>query len=378
MANNLRFSLFIIFASFILFQPVLALDNYKEYKRDRWDFEAATQFFYSEANYLTYGTSTQGLPNNNHYQLLDVTFATRYMPKPNWAMFGFVNVGNSESVDSIARRTNSSFNFAGVGFDFVMYSGAFQLIPEFILVMPFQHVDPASDTVLNSEGVLEFRSRMLVQRDYGTFLGYGWLGFNYRGDGRSFLMPYGVGLKFKYEAVHWGAEILGFQSVSSDTVSNNALRTGYINGVNAGSLKFYSKEPSLVDSQVYINFLLSKKWTLQANAGSTLAGENIAAGFHVGALLRYSFDMAEGYTPPEARAPIRSSVPNMRSELHDEQELSSEKKVNQFREDVNDGVDQQIFKAEPTKRPQPQIEERLDQTDFQVELKNKKKKRRSY
>lgn len=376
MANNLQRSLFIFVGLLFISMPAMALDSYKQFKRDHWDFELASQFFYSEANYGAFGTGTHSLPDGNHYQLLDITFESRYVPQPTWSMFVLGNIGNAESDDIVAKRTNSSFNQAAAGIDFLIYTGSFELVPEFLLVMPFERVDSSSDTVLNSEGVIELHSRLIAQKDFGSWRGYGWLGFNYRGEGRSYLVPYGVGALLKFSRVQWGAEILGFQSVSSDSTSGNAaLRTGYINGVNAGSKKFYSVEPSLVDTQLYMNWLVSRKWMVQINGGATLAGENSAAGFHVGGFFRYSFDMTEGFTQPE------DEMPSSRSNIYNDSDLSSEKKVKSFREDTNDGVDQQIFKPQPVApiapvTPEVRQVEQLDNTDFQIELKSKKRKKK--
>lgn len=371
MANNLQHLLFIFVGVLFISMPGLALDNYKQFTRDQWDFELASQFFYSQANYGSFGTSTQNLPGSNHYQLLDMTFESRYMPQPTWSMFVLGNIGNAESNDAIAKRSNSSFSQVAAGFDFLVYSDAFQLVPEILLIIPFEKVDSASDTVLNSEGVIELHTRLIAQKEFESWRAYGWLGFNYRGDGRSFLLPYGLGAQLKFDKVNWGAEVFGYQSISTDTSENMALRTGYINGVNAGSMKFYSVEPSLVDSQLYMTWLVSKKWTVQVNGGMTVAGENIASGFHVGGFLRYSFDMTEGYTQPnEYFTPTKSESPA---------ELSSEKKVKYFREDVSDGVNQKIFKAVLTPKPKvvnSEMQQQLNKTEFKVELKSKKIKKR--
>ncbi len=59
-------------------------------------------------------------------------------------------------------------------------------------------------------------------------------------------------------------------------------------------------------------------------------------------------------------------------------EISSEKKVKKFREETNDGIDQNIFRPRPTKKPvkNKKLQKQLDDTEFQVELKADKKKRR--
>lgn len=381
-ANNLQRLVFIFLIAKLFFVvPVMALDNYKEFKRDHWDFEAATQFFYSDANHISFDGGKQSLIDGNYFQLLDFKIETRYMPQSNWSMFGWVNVGNSESSSALAKRTNSSVSEAVAGFDFLMYSDLFDIVPELYVLMPFEKVDPRSDTVLNSEGVIELRTRAVIQKSFGFGRLYGWLGFNYRAE-RSSLMPYGLGANFKVSRFLVGGEISGFQSVTSDSSENLPLRTGYINGVNAGSMKFYSVDPSLVDSQLYVRWLISKKWSVQASGGMTLAGENTASGYHVGAFIRYSFDFSEGYSQDDEpySGPLNSPVPNYRSGMYEESEMSSHRKVEKFKEEIGDGVDQQVFKPQPTSKPKvidQQLQQQLDNAEFEVELRsNKKKKRR--
>ena len=381
MAINLQRLTYTCVSLFFFSLPALAWDNYKEFKRDHWDFEAGTEFFRSEANYPSSGGGSQNLNSGNYFQTLDFTFGTRYMPRQTWSMFAEGTVANAESKDSLATRTNSSFSEAQLGMDFVMYSDLFQMIPEVVVVLPAERVNSTSDTALNSEGVLEVRSRLNVQKDFGTWRGYGWLGFTYRGDGRSFLMPWGVGVQMKKNRFRWGGELFGYQSVSDDTDKNSATRTAYINGVNAGSLKYYGTNPALMDTQVFATWLVNSKWSMQVNGGLTLMGSNSAAGFHAGAVIRYSFDMSEGYVEEPTVAPIDSPVPSYRSNMYNS-DLGSEKKVDQFREDTADGVEQDIFKARPTQKPVPKarpkdkkLQQQLDQTEFDIELKSKKKRK---
>lgn len=376
-ANNLQRLLVIFVGLQLASSGAFAWDNYKEFKRDFWDFEVGTEYFRSEANYPSSG-GTQNLNSGNYFQTLDFNFGTRYMPRQTWSFFAGGKVTNSESKDSLATRANSSLSEASVGLDFLMYSDLFQLVPEVVAVVPFSKVDPTSDAVMNSEGVFEVRSRLIAQKDFGGWRGYGWLGFNYRGEGRSFLMPWGIGVQIKSNRFRWGGELFGYQSIADDTNKDSVTRTSYINGVNAGSFRFYSVNPSLMDTQAYATWLMSPKWSLRAQGGLTLMGSNAAAGFHVGAVLRYSFDMSEGYVEEPYVAPITSPVPNYKSNMYNS-ELSSDKKVNQFREDTSDGVQQEIFKARPTQKPrikEDQLQQQLNDAEFEIELKSKKRKGR--
>lgn len=377
MAMNLKYLTVIVLGSLLMSPSSFALENFKDFKRDTWDFDLETEYFHSEANYTSYGGGSQNLFSGNSYQLIDTQFRTRYVPRSSYSFFGWVTLSNAESVDSVATRRNSAFSAGAVGMDFLMYADLFDAIGEVVAVMPFDNIENDSDKVFTNEGVFEVRSRLVLQKKIGSARGYGWLGFNYRAGGRSFLMPWGVGAQARLSRVLLGAEVFGFQSVSDDTDKNNFLRTSYVNAVNAGSMKFYSINPSLIDTQAYIQLSLSPRWTVQGNGGMTLAGENSASGFHVGAFIRYSFDMTSGYRIEENQKTISSPVPKQRSNMYDQRDttLSSEKKVRQFREDTSDGVDQGAFKPRPTKKKKKleddYLQQQLDATEFEVELKQK-------
>lgn len=385
MANNLQ-RLTLLFVGLFLLVPggekAHAFDNYKEFKRDHWDFELGTQYFYSEANYVNMGGGTQKLTSGNHYQLIDVNFSTRYMPSRDWSVFALATIGSAESKNSVSTRSNSSLSQAIGGFDFIMYDGAFQLVPEIAVLIPFEKVNGSGDQVLNSEGVFEAWARMTAQKDLGAARMYGWLGINYRGEGRSYLMPWGVGLQGKFATWKLGAEVFGTQSITDDTdTSNKALRNAYLNQVDAESFRWYSVNPSVVDTLLYATWNLTPAWSLQANAGATVAGENSAAGYHVGGFIRYSFDLTQGYSAPAAYEPVRNSVPRGKSNMYKEADtdLSSEKKVKKFREQTDDGVDQSLFKPAPTKRPKTvddELQRQMDDAEMQIELKQDKKKKK--
>ena len=356
----------------------LALDNYKEFKRDTWDFQVGTNYFSSEANFDS-GGKNQSLASGAKYTLLDLNFESRYTPRRDLSFFAMGNVGNSESDNTVAKRSSSTFNELMAGVDFVAYSELFELIPEFGLIIPFEKVDLNSDSALNSEGVFQLWARLIAQKDFAAHVrGYGWAGVQYRGDGRSFLLPWGLGVQFKLPRVRLGGELFGSQSITDDQDkgTNAALtRTAYLNQVDAGSLKFYSINPSVIDTSVYATFLLSPKWSLQANGGMVIAGSNTAAGFHVGGFLRYSFDMTEGYAE-KPFVPLTSPVPQERSNMYapSDTSISSEKKVKKFKEDTDDGVAQEAFKARPTKAPKKKVIAPQETQDFPMQLKKKKRK----
>ncbi|HWU45088.1 MAG TPA: hypothetical protein VN132_16660, partial [Bdellovibrio sp.] len=309
-----------------------------------------------------------------------VNLSTRYVPTRTWSIFAATTYSTAESKNAVATRTNSSFTQALLGFDFLMYDDAFQLVPELAMLIPFQKVDGTGDQVLNSEGVFEGWARMTAQKDFGATRAYAWIGFNYRGEGRSFLMPYGGGLQLKLNSLKLGGEIFGSQSVTDDTDTNNkVLRQAVVDTLDAGSYKFYYPNPSVVDSVVYATWNVTPAWSLQLNGGATLAGENTAAGYHVGGFIRYSFDMSKGYVKEEPFKPVQNPVPRGKSTLNatPDNDWSSEKKVRNFQEQTDDGVDQTMFKPKPTQKSKTvdqELQKQMDDAEFQIELKQNRKR----
>ncbi|UYL10171.1 hypothetical protein B9G69_006210 [Bdellovibrio sp. SKB1291214] len=381
MANNLQCLSTILISLVMGSSSALAFDNYKEFRRDRWDFELGTNFFYSEANYEKFGEGTTNLTSGNHYQLLDLDFSTRYMPSKSWSVFAMVSMASSESKSSVATRTNTSLTDVAGGFDFIMYDGVLQLVPELGVVVPLQEVNGTGDESLNSEGVFETWGRVTAQKDFGTARLHGWIGYDYRADGRSSVMPWGGGLQLKANSFRFGGEVIGSQTISDDKdKSTRYVRVAYLQSVNAGSYKFYMVNPTSIDTLFYATWNVDPKWSLQVNGGATVAGENTAAGYHIGGFIRYSFDLTEGYRQEPYMAPAaspsrRSSpTPSGRSNMYDRSDTEmSAKSTRKFREATEDGVDQQQFKPRPTKKAQPKpevnIQNELDKTEFEVELK---------
>ena len=375
-ANNLQLLMCIFVGLSSVPQFAGAWDNYKEFKRDHLEMDLGSQLFRSEANYLTSGGGTTNLATGNYYQLLDVKLSGRYIPRNNWSIFASGTVGSAESKNAAITRANSSMSESQIGVDFILFSKFFQVIPEIVAVIPFEKVDPTTDTVLNTEGVMELRSRISIQKDLGTLRAYGWLGFSYRDEGSSYLMPWGAGAQLKWSRIILGGEIFGYESMTEDTDKNAFARSTYTTVADGGSLKFYSYNPSLIDTQVYFTWLVSPQFSIQANGGTTLMGSNMAAGYHVGALLRYSFDLGEVYIEEPSGEPL--PMDNTRVNRPSDREA-----VESFKETTEDGINQDLFKDQPVDKTEVKskvmdedLQRQLDETEFNVDLKNKKKRKK--
>lgn len=334
------------------------------------------RYFASDSNYSSSG-SQQSLPASGTFNDLRMDLESRFTLTETWAISGGLEIGNAESNGADAVRSNSSLAGAHLGVEMKWGTTYVDFIPGLALYFPFEKFSPSQDAVMNSEGVSETRLSVDWQSEFEGFNLFGELGYTQRGGGRSALMPWGLGVEFLTSSFKFGSRLHGFQSASQDKDAGSSegelARQGVSDRINAGSLKYYAINPSLVDLDVFVVFQLGRPWILELHGGLTLAGQNTAAGYHGGAVISYVFNSRP---VPKARPfdPKRSVDPYL----------------DQFEETIDDGVDQNLFRsrpkpavrpnssAPPRRRADPAAKESLDEMEMMIELKvdDRKKRRR--
>jgi len=365
-----------------------AFDDYQRFRKGTYNFEFETQYFKTDANYMGSGNSYQKLLYDQSYQIFNAYLKTRYDLSKRSSVYGHLDIANASSVGMTTTRSNSSVTDALVGYAHRVYEEGFDLIADFNIIIPFQKIDQNTDTVINSEGVIEATGLLRGQKDFDLFSVFGYLGATYR-QARSSLAPWGLGVEANYPRWAWGGKIFGYQSITDDPDTANTIqRTIVTDRVNGSSLKFYSVNPSLVDSEAYVKIKFQNVWTLAMGGGATITGANTAAGYHAGVSLKYSWDSEPSYY---LKSPGSTQEDN----------ISSERKVPKFKEEINDGVDQKLFqqkKSPPAPTPKPggditpaaenvalkkvgpqptpsQVREANDGSEVQLKLKKKRKKK---
>lgn len=361
----------------------------RSFQRGLWETSFSGSYFSASGNYSSTG-GLQTLTSGNSYSLLDTLAETRYVFAPGWAFSGGLESGYAQSNTFSIPRTSSGLSSGNLGIESMFGMGPFELIPEVSFVFPFLKDVPDQDTVMRSEGVNETHLDLHLQAAFQDFTLFGRLGYELRGSGRSTLMPWSAGLEFQLPAARLGARLYGEQTIANDgdTGDGEAARLVTINRINGGSLKYYSVNPSLVDSEIYLLFGLSRNFRMALSGGTTLTGSNSGAGYHGEGTLIYRF----------AAEPVRRTRPR-----NEEHSISVDPYVEKFHEDTNDGVDQQLFRPPPPPKPAPQpvrmrrekpepspeaaaaereridkekMQNELDKAEMSIELKVDKKKKR--
>jgi len=318
-----------------------AFDDYQRFRKGTYDFGVETQYFKSNANYTESGGSYKDLLGGQSFEIFNFNLKSRYDFSKRSSMYGHLDIAYANSVGLLTTRSNSTVTGAVLGYAYRPYSEDFDLITDFYTVIPFQKIDQNTDSVINSEGVIEATGLLRAQMDFATFSALGYIGATYR-QARSALLPWGVGLEANYAKWGWGGKVFGYQSITDDPdTDNRTQRTIVTDRVDASSLYFYAVNPSVIDSEVFVRFKFDNVWALTVGGGSTISGTSTAAGYHAGASLKYSWDSEPSYYLKNPALYTK------------EVNQSSEKKVPEFKEEIDDGVNQKLFQKKGTTPPAP-------------------------
>lgn len=364
-------------------------DPYQVYRANGFDFVLDSQYYKTTSNFDSGGEKAK-LAFDNSFQIIDVNPQLRWGVMQDLGVRIGGNVGTSESVDPIDTRTNSTFNRLDVGADYLLLDyDSFQTILDFEYSHAMEKVEETTDAVLNNNGASEIKPTVIVRSQWGSFYPYGYLGGNFRSEGLSSLVTYGLGGEMRFSELGLGAAVKGFSSVKDDEFTNSSSRrTNVTSRVNAGSLKFYSVNPNSTAAEAFITFAMLDSVRVKFYGGADVMGSNTSQGFYAGGTLSWALDFGSGQSQRQTR-PVRS------------QKVKSSD--SQFKEDTEDGVDQNYFKPvnpgddnyvrpieeQPSSSVEPQngtdsqidptqpsVQNDLDQLGYTIKLKKIKKKKK--
>ncbi|MFN7906320.1 MAG: hypothetical protein ACK5P5_14160 [Pseudobdellovibrionaceae bacterium] len=392
--------------------------TYESFKPKLLETDLNAKYFSSISNYKTSGEN-QALPNGNSFTQFDLGLRGRYVFYPRWSLVGGGILGNAtaqglDRFNRTTKRTNSSISEISVGAQYFMgFFADTELFPEVILHYPFEKVstDSAADTLPNSEGVYELTSMMRIQRDLNSWRLFANSGLGIRGDGRSMLLHYGVGFDIPTRKFIFGGHLNGYESLSKDSQSGNSGtgdpekdRLVFANRVLGGSQKYYAYNPALTNISGFLKIGLGSSMTLGFEAGTSFRGSNAANGYFINSLFSMSFDFSSKYDFIDEKIKTRREVIENKTEAFEENLQFEDEVIEQVPRDYGRPKIQPPKKSKP--RPQHKfqrqkfvrdqrnytrptrknktelpvdygtsIQDELNDTEFQIQLKQDKNKR---
>jgi len=362
------------------------------FKSGRFDVSIFSQYYKTTANFDA-NKNKQTLLASNYYQIFDFNPQVRWAVTHDWGLRAGFNVGTAESSDLTATRRNSTFNRLDLGVDYLLFEFSnLQALIDLEYSHGMDKIQSNTDSVLNSDGVSELKPTAIVRLSLDGFYPYSYLGFNFRSEGLSTLMTYGVGAEYRFSEVGIGAALNAYSSIKDDDKTNSSLvRDSITTRVSAGSKKFYSINPNLINSELFFNFEATDNLLIKLFGQYDIYGSNISQGFAIGATVQFAFDT--GIDVIKSKVENKLNSPNGRRKI----EPAPTNSNHFFQEDTDDGVNQDYFKPiDPKKEDYIQpldesdqsshktlknpdttdssVQKDLDQLGYSIKLKKKKKK----
>lgn len=341
--------------------------EFKSYPLRTVEFHMQSRYYKADGNFTKSGNSYDDLPSGYSYENYLFDFGARSQFFSKWAVFGDLTVGAATSQDPVTTRSNSALSEATLGTDFLLSSGSISVIPEMSVTFPLAENDYAGDTVAVGEGVLSANARMILLVDFASSRMGLHGGFNYRDKGLAPLFGYGVLGEFDFDRFSLGLDLRGYTSVGYDEESDNEIRrTNYFCRANGCAKRYGAINPGLLETNVWGRYSFRSPWSIYGGLGFAITGQNTSTGY--GAVFGFLYTWQRSNERPATFTPRRRVYdPN-------------------FKEEVDDGVDQRLFQHPPLppaekpdaqrNRDHHQLQDELDKTEMQIEMKSNKRKGR--
>lgn len=298
---TLAFSILVYFSV-----PTKALSGPPAYFKDgRASLDVASQYFMSDENYDSDGNATP-LAGSNKFSDWATTFDGTYFFSQNWAISGGLNFVQATSNGMIEDRTAGNLTDLHTTLMSSLTFGAFRFIPDLRIRFALDEVKMTADDVLTSEGVNTYQGGSWAVANLNIMKLYAYLGYQYRDDGRSNLLPWTLGASSRYRRLRYAGELNGYKSIVDDGDTNDTFaefsRLAYLSTVNAGSLRYYGINPSSIEAKIHLNYIWSGSFNFGGWYSQTISGENSAKGQTVGFQLAYNFDQIAFVRPVDEPA----------------------------------------------------------------------------
>ena len=198
----------------------------------------------------------------------------------------------------------------GLKGSFFIHTPFVVLSPELDFSYPLDH---QKTRIVTNDGVIKLTPTLFIHLSFlDSFIPFGKIAYQYRQD-LSGLLIYQGGFMYQDNIWEIGLLLGGFSSVVPDQNSN--IRHSVLNRFNAGSLKFYSENPSVTGAALWADLKLSKKTQVFTHLGGSFFGLNYAQEFS------FNIGLRRGFIKPKSKYPYRRAVHDFEGKTEDIESL---------------------------------------------------------
>lgn len=263
----------------------------------------STEIFYSQGNFDNEGFFEKLEGETTYTTFLNYKFHLIYAP------FSWIHVEPYIHAQTHIVNTETSLNYipfrptkTGLKGSFFINTPFVVLSPEIDFSYPLDSQKNGISRIITNDGFITLTPALLAHFSFlGSFIPFAKIAYQYRQE-LSGLLIYHAGFMYQDNIWEIGALAGGFSSVVEDQNPNKRHR--FLNQFNAGSLKFYSANPSTFGTTAWVDLKLSKKTQIFAHYGFNFFGLNYAQGYTLNLGLRLGFIKAK--SPYKYRRDVRN------------------------------------------------------------------------
>ena len=260
------------------------------YNPGRWLFKTSLDWFATDSNYTDSG-GAQSLSGDNRFDVYNLNLHSRYDLNDRVSVFGGLGGAAARAASSSATVTRFTPTDLALGIDYGFRLGFLQIIPEIAASYPMNPTSPSQTVPMTGEGVWTAQAGTYASLEFSQLLAYAYAGYMLRGEGRSTLLPWLVHSTFRVGPILASAEVGGFYTIGDDRdASNPTARRATSFVANAGSWRFYSTNPNLIEMRVLGGFQATPELLIQGGYGRTLLGQRTAQGQSFIVQVTFGFD----------------------------------------------------------------------------------------
>jgi len=318
----------------------------------------STDYFSTNANYEPTRGAYTSLNNGSSLTQWSSHLRGRFTPTTRFSFFAGTSFVQTAAIMPFQTKTNSAFSEFFAGLDWLLNTDYVQLTGELIGSLASDTVSDTQTKPFTNDGANYFRPGLFAQKAFKHFRLGAYTGVHVPTGPLATLLLYEATIDARLIwAFTAGAGINGYETLVNDTSTlvNRQTTAGI---ANAGSERFYSFNPALIEGRVWIGYRPSKRLWIRAGYAQTINGLHNAAGATYLLSLIYnsrSFDFGENdYAAPPPRP------------------MSPDERLRSFEPDL-EATEQGLFDMDDGMAPPPKKTNPLDQTERMLEKKTKEK-----
>lgn len=237
-----------------------------------------SEYFTTKANYESSRGAYTRLPGDSNLTHTEVRMRGRYTFTRKFSLFAGSSFSHVQAVDLVHTKTNSQITEGLGGINYLFATKLALFIPEILVSVPVDRTSANQITPMTNDGVTYVKSGIFILKPFRRFRLCSFLGLHYPMDSLAKKFLYEATLDMRvFDTFTIGGGVDGYEPAMSDekTLIN---RMASATRANAGSERFYSYNPSLIEARGWIGWRPDTSLWIRAGYAKTLNGLHTAEG----------------------------------------------------------------------------------------------------